>query len=330
MQTGRDWRGLMRRATEMPLTRYAIAILMVTAVAGFRAAFDEGLGSGAYFILYYPAFVVIAYALGTGPVFVSIGVALLFSYFAFTETEARADPTTTVRLALYTLSSTMVALVVIHVRDRLAALSQDLAKVSALTRGQADLFREHAERVSNHLQLISALLELNANDEAAGESARVLRNAASRTMLISRMHRSYSSNDIEPIDFAAFAARLADSALEGLGRPPLSIVIEGQLSLLPEQATSLSLILLECINARAKAQPCGVMTVGLTSFGAEGVLTVTEDAGGAQDARLLGALAEQMKGRLVLGQKDRHGILRLAFPTEAQPLPKWDPLSPLH
>lgn len=330
MQTGQEWRELVRRATETTVARYAIAVLMVAAVAGFRAAFDAGLGTGAYFILYYPAFVVIAYALGNGPVFVSIGIALLFSYFAFTDVEARAEPTTTVRLALYTLSSTMVALVVIHVRDRLSSLSQDLAKVSALTRGQADLFREHAERVSNHLQLISALLELNAKDEAPGESARVLRNAASRTLLISRMHRSYSSNDIEPIDFAAFATRLADSALEGFGRPPLSIVIEGQLSLLPEQATSLSLVLLECISARAKTNPQGVMKVGLSSFGGEGVLTVSEDAGGIQDARLLGALAEQMKGRLVLANKDRHGTLRLAFPTEAQPLPKWDPISPLH
>lgn len=330
MQMGLDWRDLIRRTSEKAVARYAIAVLMVALIAGFRAAFDAGLGSGAYFILYYPAFVVIAYAFGTGPVFVSIGVALLFSYFAFTEMEARAEPTTTVRLALYTLSSTMVALVVVHVRDRLSNLSRDLAKVSALTRGQAELFREHAERVSNHLQLISALLELNANDEAAGESARVIRNAASRTMLISRMHRSYSSNDIEPIDFAAFAGRLADSALESLGRPPLSIVIEGELSLLPEQATSLSLVLLECINARAQANPRGLMTIGLASQGAEGVLTITEDEGSAQDARLLGALAEQMKGRLVLGKKERHGLLRLAFPTAVQPLPKWDPLTPLH
>ena len=80
MQMGLDWRDLIRRASEKAVARYVIAILMVALIAGFRAAFDAGLGSGAYFILYYPAFVVIAYAFGTGPVFVSIGVALLFAF----------------------------------------------------------------------------------------------------------------------------------------------------------------------------------------------------------------------------------------------------------
>jgi hypothetical protein len=64
------------------------------------------------------------------------------------------------------------------------------------------------------------------------------------------------------------------------------------------------------------------------------VLTITEDVSSdemrGRDMHLLGALAEQMKGRLVLGANERRGTLRLAFPTEAQPLPKWGPLAPLN
>jgi hypothetical protein len=111
-------------------------------------------------------------------------------------------------------------------------------------------------------------------------------------------------------------------------------MVEGELALLPEQATSLALVLLECISARARQHPRGVMKVALAAHDGEGVLTITEDVSGEEmrgrDMYLLGALAEQMRGRLVLGTNDRRGTLRLAFPTEAQPLPKWEPLAPLN
>lgn len=314
--------------------RYFIAAIMIAAVACFRWAGGAGLGNGAYFILYYPALVVIAYLFGLGPTCLAIAMALSFSYFGFTPAAERATSVTAVRMTLYLVSASAVVFVVIRVRERLDDLTKNLADVSALTRGQADVFREHAERVSNHLQLISALLQLQARDEAAPNSARVLLNAASRTMLISRMHRAFSNPADEPVDFAAFAELLADSALESHGRPPISIVIEGQLKLSPEHATSLALVLLECISARVRRDLRGVMRVQLATRGREGVLTVAEEGmeplGGARDMHILGALAEQLEGRLVVGANGERDQLRLSFPTDIIPLPKWDPITPLN
>ena len=313
--------------------RYGIAVALIAMIACLRWLGSPSLGSGAYFILYYPALAWIAYALGAGPTIVSILVALAFSYFIFTPADLRTDPVTPVRMALYLMSAAAVSFLVIRVRERLDGLTQNLADVSALTRGQADLFREHAERVSNHLQLISALLQLQARHENGPQSARVLHNAASRTMLISRMHRAFSNPADEPVDFAAFAELLADSALESHGRPPLSISVDGQLKLSPEHATSLSLVLLECIAARVRQEPRGAMRIQLAERGREGVLTISEEGTSGtrtRDMHLLGALAEQLEDRLVLAASERRDQVRLTFPTDIMPLPKWDPVAPLH
>jgi two-component sensor histidine kinase len=316
-----------------PFWRYGAAVSLIVLIAYLRWLGSPSLGSGAYFILYFPALAWIAYALGVGPVVVSILVALGFSYFVFTPTDLRTEPVVPLRMGLYLVSAAAVAFLVVRVRERLDYLARNLADVSAQTRGQADLFREHAERVSNHLQLISALLQLQARDETGPQSARVLHNAASRTMLISRMHRAFSNPADEPVEFAAFAELLADSALESHGRPPLSISVEGQLKLTPEHATSLALVLLECISARVRQEPRGLMRIQLSERGRDGVLTIAEEGMSgprSRDTHLLGALAEQLEGRLVLGANEQREQLRLTFPTDIMPLSKWDPITPLN
>src|SRR5262245_7317408 len=264
-----SWGETAQRWADTPVGRYGVAAAMVLAIAGFRAAFDAGLGSGAYYILYYPAFVLTAYLFGAGPVVLAIAIAVTLSYFVFIEPDQRSDPSTIVRMVLYIASSSAVAFFVLHVRKRLGALTRDLANVSALTRSPANLFREHAEQVSNHMQLTAALLEHNAHEVVLEESARVLRGAASRAMLISRAHRDISNPEKRPVDFGAFAERLAETALESLNRPPLSIAVEGKLEVASELATSLALVLLECISARTRQQPRGVMTVVLAEQGGQ-------------------------------------------------------------
>jgi len=314
--------------------RYGLAVGLALSVIALRAAFDSALAPGAYYYLYYPAIVIIAYALGLGPAIVALVLAGFVSYYAFSAPafQIKSDVRANLRLALFLITSGAVAALMADVRRRLSALRSEVSETSALTRSQAELFREHAERVGDHLQLLSAVLQFKARDEPEPDYSRVLANAASRTLLISRMHRSFASDENAKVDFVAFAQRLADAALEAQGRPPLVISIEGQLHLLPEQATSLALMLLECINARAAQEPRGVMRIALSERAGEGALTVTQDARrpARQDMGMLGAIAEQMRGRLVIGANDERDVLRFSFPTELQPLPQWAPLAPLN
>lgn len=331
------WKDLQRRSTGSAPARYATALGAALVMLGARGVLDPVLGPGAYYFLHYPAVILIAYALGFGPSALAIVVAGLGSYLVFAQPGPglKSDAYANLRVLLFMTSALALVFLVARVRERLDALQAGVSKASAQSQSQADLFREYAERVSSHMQLLSALLQLKARDEAAPDYARVLMNAASRTMLLSRLHRSFASDDGGLVDFSAFAERLADSALEACGRPPLIIAIDGELSLLPEQAVSLALILLEYINVRARNATPGYLRISLSSIDDEAVMTIAEDhpptiAESPPSAHLIGALAEQMGGKLVYGRTKERGQFRFVFSTELQPLPVWDPLQSLH
>lgn len=331
------WEALQRRSAESAPTRYMAAGVLALVMIAARAIFDPVLGPGSYYFLYYPGVILIAYAFGFGPGALAIVVAGFTSYLVFSQSGFgfKTDAFVNLRLSLFVVSALAVVYLVARVRDRLNDLQEGVSKAAAQSLSQAHLFREYAERVSSHMQLLSALLQVKARDEPAPDYARVLMNAASRTMLLSRLHRSFASEDDGLVDFAAFAERIADSALEACGRPPLLISLDGELSLLPEQAISLALILLEYINARARNAAPGHLRVSFSSVGDEAVLTIAEDnppqvAETPPSAHLIGALAEQMGGKLVFGRTKDRGQFRFVFPTELQPLPVWDPLQSLH
>lgn len=325
----------MRAAlAESKLTPHAIAALLILAVAAFRLTFGFVLAPGAYYYLYYPAIVVVAYLYGLRPALTATLLASAIGYFAFAQPsmQLKTDARALLNVGMFVISSAAVAWVIHSMRARLEGMSREIREVRAVTVGQADVFREYAERVSNHLQLLSALLELRAGGEPAPDYARVIRNAASRTLLISRTHRTFANPNEHRLDFAVFAERLADSALEHHAGPPLTVVVEGKLDLLPEQTTSLALIVLECINARARVASPGALRIEVSRRGEEGVLAVQGEGIELpqlrdQDIQLFNGLAEQVGGRLVIGRNEDRGVLRLVFPTDLRPLPKWD--SPL-
>jgi len=329
---------LIRSTAQSAPARYAVAAGVALVMLSVRGLFDPVLGPGAYYFLYVPVVVVVAYALGFGPAVLAILVAGVTSYFVFSRAGFgfKADAQTNLRLVLFVVSAVIAAWMASRVRARLAALEAGASAATAQARSQADLFREFAERVSSHLQLLSVVLQIRARDETAPDYARVLMNAASRTMMISRLNRSTGAGEEGLVDFAAFAERLADSALEAHGRPPLVISVEGELVLLPEHAVSLALMVLECVNARAREPAPGHLRIVLSSEGDDGVLVIAEDrvlpsAAPSPEANgLIGALATQLGGKLVLGRSGAREQFRFAFPTTLQPLPAWDPLQVLH
>ena len=316
--------------------RYALAALAVLFVAALRAVFDAALAPGGYYYLYLPVIALLAYALGLGPALAGVVIGGAFSYYAYSEPAwtVKADLRANLRVFLFFANGAAIAYLVSHVRMRLQGLDRDVEELSLRSKNQAEVFREYAGRVGDHLQLLSALLQVKAV-QADGDQSRVLMNAASRTMLISRLHRSFLAAEGERIDFVAFANQLVHAALESKGSPPLIISVEGELELLPEQATSLALVLLEWINGRLAQKPRGAMRVAFEQNPNESSLTLVEEEISREDLRqrniaVVGAISEQMRGRLVLGGTRNRGMLRFVFPTELQPIPNWDPLAPLH
>ncbi|MBL8550706.1 MAG: sensor histidine kinase [Hyphomonadaceae bacterium] len=312
---------------------YAAAAGLVAATVGLRFALDPILEGGVFYHLYYPAVILATYLFGGRVGFFAMLLAGACAFFLFALPNPGATPVY-LGIFFFLLSSAVLVFVLARVRRRLDTLTQEYRRIDTLTQAQADLFREHAGRVSDHLQLVSALLQINASEETREMHARALMNAASRTMLISRMHRAFAHEEDAKIDFQAFAVRLADAALAARNRPPLTVVVEGEKVLAPlEQATALGIALLECINARAGRNEPGVIKIEVLRLGEEGVFQVSEEGGRADwfgDARVVGAIAEQLRGNLVVSGAEGAAALRLTFPTKLAPLPQWTPLAPLN
>jgi two-component sensor histidine kinase len=199
------------------------------------------------------------------------------------------------------------------------------AKAERLAQAHATLFGELNERVTNHLQLVAALLQLQAKDEPDKAVARALAEASARTMLISKTHRSLTGEGSELLDFDAFARQLLDATLSARKHPPVRIEFEnGGLWLSSEQATSVAIVLLECLNLRLAADDPGLMRIALLGDRGMGKLRITEverqlapvDVERGK-ASLIEAMVEQLRGRFSSRTADEGRISELTFPLEA-------------
>lgn len=235
-----------------------------------------------------------------------------------------------VSLGFFLVSSLLLIHVLSTIRARLNTLTTKHAQVEALALGQAELFRDHVQRTTDHMQLIAAILQLRARDEADPLVSRVLTNAASRTLVISRLHREFTGGDDRLIPFAAFARKLVEAVATRGGVPSSRVRIGGNAPDIPlEQATSLGLVLLEYLNTVNLQRATGALSFMLDDNGTERSLNlvVTEGEGPAPaDMPLFEAVTEQLGGQLLIPPGAIRGSVRIIFPTHVQPARNWDPL----
>ena len=240
-----------------------------------------------------------------------------------------------VALGFFLVSSLLLIHVLSTIRARLNTLTTKHAQVEALAMGQAELFRDHAQRTTDHLQLISAILHLRARDEADPMVSRVLTNAASRTLVISRTHREFTGGGDRRIPFGAFARKLVEAAAVRGGVPSDRVRIAGGARDIPlEQATSLGLVLLEYLNTLKAQRGTVALAVTLDEDGVDRCLdlAVTEGEGPApDDIPLFEAITEQLGGRLLITRGPPGGGggggVRITFPAEVQPVETWRPVA---
>lgn len=303
--------------------RYAGAFGLFIVALAVRLAIDPIIPGGYGLTAFYPAVILAAYWMGARPAVLTavLSTAAVLIFQAQRSGWAPIDGRGWVTLGFFTVTSALAIYLLSAIRRRLTDLSAQHDRTEALVLSQAGLFRDHAERVTNHMQLIAAILEFRASSEPEPEAARVLTNAASRTLLISRMHREFAGASSRTIDFAAFARRLA---LASDADRPVEVRGEG-VELPLEQATGLGLIFLDRLNASS-----GPVAVEIHSEDDEIAFSLAvEDSSlpsSARDLMLLDAVSVQLRGRLDLEKDGDLALLRLRFPLGLQPPPTWAPL----
>lgn len=303
--------------------RYAAAIGLFLVAFLVRWLLDPAIPGRYGLTVFYPAVILAAYWVGAWPAVLTaiLSTAAVVTFQVQRTGWAPLDGRGWVTFVFFAVTSALAIYLLTAIRRRLSDLSARHDRTEALVLSQAGLFRDHAERVTNHMQLIAAILELRAGSEGEPEAARVLTNAASRTLLISRMHREFAGAPDRTIDFAAFARRLAEAT-----DSERAVEIRGDGLELPlEQATGLGLVFLDRLNASR-----GPVAVDIQREDDEVAFTLAAEESSlpssARDLMLLDAVSIQLRGRLHLERDGDLALLRLKFPLGLQPPPTWAPL----
>ena len=214
-------------------------------------------------------------------------------------------------------------------RDRLELERRSHAKL-AETRDL--LYRELQHRVSNNIQVVSGLLRVQASGAPPAVS-KALREAADRIGLVARIQRALRDQTGAPTPFCDFARELTAAALQAAGAGQVSVSIDGgQAPLHPDQATPVSLVLLECVNnalehAFADGRT-GVIQVDLRQIDGQWRLTVRDDGAGPPAGldidqsqtlglKIMRAMAVQLQGDFIIAAADPGAVCILSYPVLA-------------
>jgi two-component sensor histidine kinase len=322
------------RLQAIPGGRYWAAIALVLVALALRLTVSSAMANGYGYTCFYPAVILAAYWLGARPALLATGLstAIVYTFLGPVRLHWNLDGRGLVALSFFLVSSLLLIHILSTIRAQFALLAATHARVEALAAGQAELFHEHAQRTTDHLQLISAILQLRAREEADPMVSRVLTNAASRTLLISRAHREFAGNPDSRIPFDAFARKLVQASASRGGLPTDKVrIADGDLDVPLEHATALGLVLLEYLTTLKACSSATSLAVILTADGDRRTLDLVVAGGDnvatPRDIPLFEAVSEQLGGELLITRGATGCGVRINFPAAIQPAQPWEPVA---
>lgn len=303
---------------------FLLALALTSASPWFRSHYP--------YLGYFIASLTACFLFGPGPANVVAVMAAIAAYVTYAPAGFLVAATQTPLTAAATVLVVLVACnwllgAMKTSRDRLAAERERYAR---LAESRDVLYRELQHRVSNNIQIISGLLLLQS--QAVGDRAakRALAEASGRIGLVARIQRQLHDQGGERASFNRFARELLTDAIAASGAPTVVLEIEGgEEPLHQDQATPVSLVLLECVNnalehAFGAGNP-GRVRVSMVREGARHVLTVTDDGRGLPDGfdleagrslglKIVRTMAAQIGGEFSMTAQDQGVACRLVFP----------------
>lgn len=314
----------LRPAMGYPL---ALGLTAVALLLRFVVPFPPGFP----YLTFFPAVILTAVVAGMGPAMLCAVLSGLAAWYFFIppyETFSLAGATP-VALGFYVFV-VAIDIALIHglslaLRD--GAKNEDRA--NDLARRRELLFQELQHRVSNNLQVVSALLRLEERRVDDDRARHALAQAGGRLALIGSIQRKLINSEGEPEAFAAFALDMCREAILAAGAEGVVVEVRPEApGLHPDQAAPVSLVMLECVNNALEhafdgGRP-GRIDVSLTRDDDEITLRVADngrgpppgfDVAGSDSLGLSIALAmaRQLGGRFSI-EAENGAVCRLVFP----------------
>jgi two-component system, sensor histidine kinase PdtaS len=211
----------------------------------------------------------------------------------------------------------------------LARLRLERARSGQLAEQHKVLFTELQHRISNNLQVVSAMLSLQKTSLSDRHARQALSDASQRLLLVAKLNRKLHDPDIAGLDLKEFLRELCHDVSQAAGIEDAGCNVKGPegVSLTAEKAVPLALIVAELLSNSiehgfADREP-GQLRMDLERSADEIVLTVQDNGNGLpagfdlRQAKSLGlrivqSLAQQIDARLEMFN-DQGTTCRLTF-----------------
>jgi two-component sensor histidine kinase len=288
---------------------------------------------------YFPYFLAAlgaCYAAGLGPGVLVCALSAVAGYFTyaperFMPAKDGSPLTSAVAYFLVILPCCWGFAALLRSRDRLEAERERYAQLAT---SRDLLYREMQHRVSNNIQIVAGLLRLQGQGVQDQSAKRALAEAANRIALIADIQQRLHDQSGERTPFRRFAEALLADAVGAAGADKIEVHVEGgDAPLHVEQATPVSLVLLESVNnalehAFEPGKP-GVVRVKLEQQPGHNILTVSDDGRGLPDGfnleagkslglKIVRTMAVQLGGEFTIRPGSVGSVCRLEFPNMAE------------
>lgn len=318
-----------------PVGGYGLAIALFTVALAMRLALDRSLPPGFPYLSFFPAVILTAFLAGTGPAVVAAGLSGVAAWYFFIPPFHSFTLTGGAWLALaFYAFIAIVDIALIHMmRNALARLGAERRHSAQLTEQTQVMFSELQHRVSNNLQLISSLLQIQAAKTADSGALKALEEARSRIATLGRLHRLLHNPAEQDVDMADFLDTLCRDVIEAAGAQALVRwrVTADPVRIATDRLVPVALIVTELVsNALEHGFPggrSGTIAVNLRAHGTDGgfALSVRDNGVGLPNGfridaqtslglRIVRSLAGQIGGTVDV-ERDAGTTWVLAVPT---------------
>jgi two-component system, sensor histidine kinase PdtaS len=306
--------------------------LLAVGAWGVAFAFRYGLAHwfppGFPYLTFFPAVVLVAYYAGLRPAILTATLSGLSAWwFWIGPTGFDLGVATAVALVFYVFVVAVDVFFIVGMDGATRRLAQEVERNAALAHSRDILMREVQHRVSNNIQVVSALLSLEARSATDPGARKALADASARTALIASIQRSLADAEGQTAAFEDLARTIVDDALKAAARDDVTVSITSDGAVLSaEEGTPVVLIMLECVNnALEHAFPGreGHIDISLGDTGPTRTLEVTDNGVGLLEApsgapeslglRIITALARQLGGDWTLRSANPGAAARLTW-----------------
>lgn len=274
-----------RDSFRTPARGFALALCAWLAAFGLRYGLAHWFPPGFPYLTFFPAVVLVAYYAGFRPAVLTATLSGLTAWwFWIGPTGFDFGVATLVAIAFYVFVVAVDIFFIVGMDGATRSLAQEVERNAALAESRDVLLKEVQHRVSNNLQVVSALLSLESRGTSDVHARKALANASARTALIARIQRSLAEAASQSTVFATLARTIVDDALAAADRTDVTVAILcDDVILLASEATPVVLIMLECVNNALEhafdGRP-GHIEIELTQAGDTLMLRVADDGQG--------------------------------------------------